>query len=453
VEPGQVQVEQRQEPVAPPRSAETDPVVLRISYEFRPGLGEDAPPLGGLWSPTNGLVGVFDGLGGAGGETMKTLDGMERPGAWIASRQVAEVVSEHAYLVRGQQGHGAGDDSDQLPALPPPPDFTSTLKREIKSRLAGYAVHARTGGESRLKSKLIKTLPTTMALCWFDSALGEFTAIWAGDSRVYQFRPEADVGLQQVTTDDLKTRADALENLTQDSPMSNFISADTDFVLHERRMALYPRTILLAASDGCFGYVLTPLHFEFMLLSAMQAATSWRDWRDRLTTSIMNVTGDDATLSAVAIGWREFAACQHDFADRYQWCAERVRRYAAKSDRITRLQQELVIAKQELADGRKELWEEYRKSYEVPMHAATRDVAEKDLLEPAPGPSPEAAPGREPEPPPASTGDGAPPAHPEDPRGSHPYDAGAPRGYEPVRKRDPKAGFPPVRSPEADDPR
>jgi serine/threonine protein phosphatase PrpC len=77
-----------------------------------------------------------------------------------------------------------------------------------------------------------------------DWASGQFRAqkpaesvcnvFWAGDSRCYLL--SAPAGLQQLTEDDLKTKGDAPANLVEDSPMSNFINADVDFVLNRRHI-------------------------------------------------------------------------------------------------------------------------------------------------------------------------------------------------------------------------
>lgn len=344
---------------------------LVIEYEHRPGRGEDAPPISILWSSSNGLVGVFDGLGGAGGETTTAFDGKERTGAWIASRLAALAVQKCAYLAQATED----PDKDRAKGRT---DFASVVKQAIQTELNEFATQI-AGEKTRLRSSLFKLLPTTMAVSWFDLTGGEFTAVWAGDSRVYLLRP--DVGLQQITTDDLKTNADALENLTQDSPMSNFISANADFTLHQRGLHLRVNAILLAASDGCFAYVDTPVHFEYMLLSTMHDAADWDDWSDRLTTAIKNVTADDATLSAIAIGWPDFTSCRHDYAHRFEWCEERVHAYEAQLNKVEELQRGLTRAKNDLAVGRRQLWEEYRQSYEDPLHTPERHIPQEWVAE------------------------------------------------------------------------
>jgi serine/threonine protein phosphatase PrpC len=380
----------------------TRPVhLIAVNYEHHPdGLGEDAEPLCVFCRPSNGLLGAFDGLGGAGGETIRRPDGSERTGAWLASRRVRQVVRNvydelipRMMMLSASGDSGAYEQFADAPAPRPPVDFTATLKDAIQEELVRYAAELGAGTGGRLKSRLIRTLPTTMALCQFDLDSNLLTAIWAGDSRVYYLRP--DIGLQQVTTDDLKSNADALENLTQDSPMSNCISASTDFVLHERQLELHAHSILLAASDGCFGYVRTPLHFEYLLLRTMQQATDVRDWRDRLYAEIELVTSDDSTLSVAVIGWPDFVSCQRHFKARYQWCAERIGTYDAWHERVKLAERELGQAREALAAHTRDLWEEYRKTYEIPNMAPTRDVPDRRRDEAAPRP---AAPEPEPEP-------------------------------------------------------
>jgi len=211
-----------------------------------------------------------------------------------------------------------------------------------------------------------------MAAAWFNLRLGEITTLWAGDSRVYLLTPRD--GLQQVTTDDLKTGGDALENLVEDSPMSNCLSADADFIIHQRTLPIQPPFVVFAASDGCFGYVSTPLHFEHLLLSAMNQAQSMDDWRTKLSEQIDAVAEDDSTLAGAIAGWSGFSAMKADFVDRQQRCAVQVRHYDQQAHDVARLQRELGEAKKALADGRQKLWDEYRKTYEALQGAETADV-------------------------------------------------------------------------------
>lgn len=345
------------------------------------GSGEDAPPIW-IHGPDSGLVGALDGLGGAGGELIKLPDGTERTGAWVASRRTQEVVrAVYMKMIQERRSQSPADasdevyDYDQMNGTTPirrPFDFTAKVREAIKADLTEFAAQTRAGGSGLLRSKMIKTLPTTLAVAWYDLSEHEYTAVWAGDSRVYCLHPE--LGLQQATTDDLKTNADAMENLIADALMSNCVSASANFVLHERRLQLPPRCVVLAATDGCFGYVRTPLHFEYLLLSTMQQARGWHEWNESLAAEIVQITGDDSTLSATVIGWPDFASCRDAYASRFDWCAQRVHAYDAQLAKADEMERELGKAREELAITRRQLWEEYRKTYERPGDAPTRHV-------------------------------------------------------------------------------
>jgi serine/threonine protein phosphatase PrpC len=352
---------------------------LRVNFEHRPGLSENADPLLVLASPTTGLCGVFDGLGSAGAEMVTTLAG-PRSGAWVAARAAREAVHSCTDLlsVRSPAWHAGFDESNayvEQPPSAPRPDLTTELRAAIQRKLAERAAESRVVN-SGVKNPVMKSLPTTMAAAWFDLDAGEVTAAWAGDSRVYMLMPMS--GLQQVTTDDLETNADALECLTHDSPMSNYISAGTDFTIHEKRINFDPPAILFAASDGCFGYVATPLHFELMLLSTMNGALSWQDWQERLQAAIERVAGDDASLAGFAVGWRDFSECREAYAPRRLQCADQARNYDALATEVSRLQQSLGSAKADLATARQRLWDEYRTSYESLLSTPVRDVSRGD---------------------------------------------------------------------------
>jgi len=341
---------------------------LAIDYDHHgSGRSEDAPPIWVFTPPSHGLIGVFDGLGGAGGETIRLTDGSEHSGAWLASRFTRNCVLDvyHKLLERALQASSGGEPHPFV-------DFTAELRRALEASLSASAAQIRAGRTAGLlRSKLIKMLPTTMAICSYNLKDGELAAIWAGDSRVFSLRP--DEGLQQITVDDLKSGADPLENLIQDSPMSNFVNADTDFILHERRLPLQPHTILIAASDGCFGYLQTPLHFEHAILSTMQESANWAGWEERLGSRIIEITGDDSTLSAAAVGWPDFTACRAQYAARADWCAQRVGAYDEHRDAVRTLERDLARAREDLASKTQALWQEYRVTYEGLTLAQTRD--------------------------------------------------------------------------------
>src|SRR4029453_11513263 len=102
--------------------------------------------------------------------------------------------------------------------------------------------------------------------------------LWAGDSRAYVFEP---AGARQLTADDLREPGDAMANLHQDSVVSNAMSADSDFHVNYRRIELRAPFLVAGATDGCFGYISTPMHFEHLILSKLQGArttSAWSAW-------------------------------------------------------------------------------------------------------------------------------------------------------------------------------
>ena len=123
---------------------------------------------------------------------------------------------------------------------------------------------------------------------------------WAGDSRAYVFEPDA--GARQLTTDDIRDRGDAMANLREDSVVSNAMSADTDFLVNHRKVELTAPFLVVAATDGCFGYLPSPMHFEHLVLAALRDAPDTDSWSAAVQAQIGAVTGDDAAMAVLGIG-------------------------------------------------------------------------------------------------------------------------------------------------------
>ena len=82
----------------------------------------------------------------------------------------------------------------------------------------------------------------------------------------------------QITKDDTNVD-DELENISADGVMNNIIfngKSDKDgnacFTIHHR---MVPRTapfIAFSATDGCFGYIPSPMEFEYYILDCLMNA-------------------------------------------------------------------------------------------------------------------------------------------------------------------------------------
>jgi serine/threonine protein phosphatase PrpC len=354
-----VSVESSAEPAAMPN------VSFRFCTAKVAGEGEDADPILRV-GPNLGLLGVFDGMGGAGGRVYDTPDG-RHTGAWIAARFARNVVERLMLELIKPEWDLDG------------PATAAELQRVLASSLAARLAELK-APETTLRSKLVKALPTTMTLAVLqrtDPAAGTYAChlFWAGDSRAYVADPEA--GLLQLTSDDLRSGGDAMRNLTDDSAMSNAISADTDFHVNHRQVELEAPFLLLCATDGCFAYVRSPMHFEQLLLSSLGAARDVSDWQRSLEAAVTAITGDDAALALLGPG-TDLAGFKRLFKDR---AAELQRRYIGPLDD---LEAEVQRAEQELAELRArraalgaELWGAYKPGYE--RHLAAPEPAGEEV--------------------------------------------------------------------------
>jgi hypothetical protein len=155
-----------------------------------------------------------------------------------------------------------------------------------------------------------------------------------------------------------------MTNLQRDSVISNAISADTDFRINHRRVPLRAPFVLVCATDGCFGYLRSPMHFEAMLLRTLMDAGSEEGWSTALQEEIAAVTGDDASLVAIGVG-ADVPALQRLLGPRL---AEVEQRYTGPMDDLV---EEVHRAEQALADlqhrrtaDTAQRWARYRPAYE-----------------------------------------------------------------------------------------
>jgi serine/threonine protein phosphatase PrpC len=316
------------------------------------GEGEDADPILRV-GPDLGLLGVFDGMGGAGGRVYDTPDG-RHTGAYIASRFARNVVERLMLELIKPEWNLDG------------PATAAELHRVLASSLAARLAELK-APETALRSKLVKALPTTMALVVLqrtDPAASLYAChlFWAGDSRAYVVDPAA--GVMQLTTDDLRSGGDAMRNLTDDSVMSNCISADSEFHINHRKVELQAPFLLLCATDGCFAYVRSPMHFEHLLLSSLRGARGIGAWQQALESAVTEITGDDAALALLGLG-ADLDGFKQLFRER---TAEVGRRYIDPLDeaagQVSRAEQELAGLRARRAELGAELWGAYRHDYE-----------------------------------------------------------------------------------------
>ena len=101
--------------------------------------------------------------------------------------------------------------------------------------------------------------------------------------------------------------------------MTNVINIDKDFSLTHLACNIEGPFAILCASDGVFGYVKTPMHFEKIVLDNLESAVNFDSFESSLTESIKNITGDDSTAVMPFYGWTSFEQLKADFAKRYRF--------------------------------------------------------------------------------------------------------------------------------------
>ena len=326
-----------------------------ISFAFNlgkiPDQGEDSDPIL-RDGPDLGLLGVFDGMGGAGGTVYETPEG-RRTGAYLASRIARDVVEQRMLDLLEPDWHLNGKAAAR--------NLQHSVQQALKQRLQEL-----NPAPSSLRSRLIRALPTTMAVVALQRIQpgGPTWAghvFWAGDSRAYVFESR---GASQLSTDDLRDPGDALANLRRDSVVSNALSADTEFHINYRRVELRSPFLVVCATDGCFGYVRTPMHFEYLVLSHLLEARNTEAWSSALQAEIAAVTGDDAAMSTLGVG-ADFKEFQELFTPRVgQLASDFIEPLNELSDAVTRAEQELRALQSRQLNEMTEKWNRYKSDYE-----------------------------------------------------------------------------------------
>lgn len=404
------------------------PIVVQFMTEKIAGDGEDAQPVAIVHAQDPfSLIAVFDGLGGA-GSTEYSDQGKIRSGAYFASRHAAEVLRWHFTARRAHWGKSTFD----VDALVD--DLKLTLGHNLKARLEKLRPSSPLGGSAIVRSNMSRPLPTTMAALYFREIVAqadrpatlpeadaeltptspivatedatpdaliaaldssdpipalppvavedgqgtgdyEIVSVWAGDSRCYLLTP--DRGLMQLTRDDLRKSQDAFDNIYDDGPMSNYLSADGNFTLRAHVVQRRPPLMLITATDGCFGYLEAPYMFEYFILQHLMDAENAHDWQDRLQAYFGRVAQDDASMAIVALGASSFDDLKKRFRPRYLITEgsyfKPLERYQHEIEDADKRLKTLSAERKAL---RLNLWKQYKEFYEDSLYRPETDPTE-----------------------------------------------------------------------------
>lgn len=283
-----------------------------ISLEAKPGLGEDS--FVAVERNNDIVIGVFDGCGGIGSKRYRQMQDLS--GAYIASRLAALITREWLTEQTPESDMGERFDLSR---------YCAYLLSDAQEFYQRYL----SDGDSLISGSMVQRLPTTMCLARLsqpDAGYVSCQMLWAGDSRIYILTPD---GLRLYTSDDLEMKQDPFDNLYRDSPLSNYLSLSRAFEIHERTVSMQTPCIVLAATDGCFGYLPTPMHFEHMLLSTLCSSGSLAQWQEALTRGLGMAKSDDSTLAAAVVGFNTYEHMRRAFIPRLETLE---RRYIAPLD-------------------------------------------------------------------------------------------------------------------------
>lgn len=275
------------------------PIGLVPSFNVpkKPGKGEDSDPICDVsgdrcW----GILGVFDGMGGAGGRHYKHKDTQEEhTSAYWASRIVQKTVID-------MMNH-------RLIGTNPIEYFETNIRKFITNAL-DREIENFPVANIKAPSKLIRKFPTTLAISLYfiqDNTLNIYN-YWAGDSRIYLFNGETQYFLTLDDSDAPNNDPFAPEN--SDLAMNNAICQDKDKPFRINKSTVSFRLdkdnpiILMAATDGCFGYYTNPIEFEEMIREKLKSSNSLCEWSDNIKNAIIeNIQQDDFSMSMVVLGY------------------------------------------------------------------------------------------------------------------------------------------------------
>jgi len=321
--------------------------------------GEDAFPLIDVKN-NRAVIAVCDGLGGAGSQTVQ-FDAQDsvKTKAYFASREAISITN--AFFKPLLKEHKFAID-DKL---------FGKLEERIKSGLKQLEKRA-APSKSRLKSRLLKSFPTTIS--GFVAEVKESECIihnfWAGDSRNYCLSPKE--GLQQLTQDDLIESFDPFENLNGDSRISNFLSADHPFTLNYSRVEIKVPSIVFSSTDGAYDYLPTPMHFEFLILETLLASKDLDGFNEDLKEKLKDIPiGDDVSFGFIIVGWVDFAQLKEAYKNRFLFLKENfIDIIREKQNELKALEKQKQCLEESISEHKKNLeklklnsWKNYGDKY------------------------------------------------------------------------------------------
>lgn len=312
---------------------------LQFMVEKSIGKGEDSEPILST-TESSAITGVFDGMGGSGASLCDSEYGKGHTKAYVASRIIREAIDKHINCKDTK--------------------VDERILKEICVTRLNSEIQKFPTEKSLLRSKIVREYPTTFTLIVAkeDDRQTIIDSYWAGDSRNYLWTKD---GFYQISKDDLENGNDPLDNLSNDSALSNCVCADKDFTIHHKEIIIGKQPyVIISATDGCFGYLKTPMHFEQLLASSLFFSKTLDEWEKKLKDTLQKISGDDFSLSLVARRFTDFNELSKEFGKKSNKLAGAI---DSLQNQIENLQNKLIEAEDELKEAISTNWEEYKPSY------------------------------------------------------------------------------------------
>lgn len=350
--------------------------------------GEDAQPLISI-DNSNILLGVFDGLGGAGSIQKYRIDEDQeyKSGAYVASRVTHKMVewffsyyNLHS-LIELQITKKEFNFFTAFPLKKEKPSseiikktieaFLSHLKKMLLEEL-NYKedMYADKEKVSKLKSKSVNLLPTTMSLLYSTNIENKkiIFSFWAGDSRSYKLDSN---GLMQLTCDDIDEIDGSLDSINSNSPMNNYINISKKFhINYDFFIEDESKKILISSTDGAFGVFDTPILFESAILNTLQKSNNIKMWKSKLEFMLKSRQNDDISIIIYPIGFNNFDEIKQFYKSRNQFLNHTIKNHINIESDINVLEKQIDSLKTVLDGKEIELdnmivqeWDRYSQNY------------------------------------------------------------------------------------------
>ena len=275
--------------------------IVEIAYKPLKEKGEDAfaycfdaPMLHGQ--------AVFDGCGGSG--SWKYAESKDATGAFVSSHQMAKAFIDWFKTV----------DSDKCRKVQEMRTSFQEMAWHELNRLTNQCAPMRVSGS------LVRSFPCTASVALMTETENclSVVALNCGDSRVYFLAPQT--GLVQLTVDDAE--ADPMESLRDSVPMTDQLNGDKRFEVKAQHVALTYPCAIICATDGMFGYLRSPMDFEFLMLSELMQSDSFAQFEQGFQNKVSAVTGDDSTCIMSFYGWGTFENVKKKLKKRFEYLSE-----------------------------------------------------------------------------------------------------------------------------------